>query len=60
MNVGKWIRMLYDVIMQGLAENRWYYDKRLADNALNFIERFCHHYTSHKQRNGRPPAEDDD
>ena len=21
-NVGKWIRMLYDVIMQGLAENR--------------------------------------
>ena len=43
-NVGKWIRLLYDVIMQGLAENRWYYDKRLADNALNFIERFCHHY----------------
>ena len=42
--VGKWIRMLYDVIMQGLAEHRWFYDRRLGDNALNFIERFCHHY----------------
>ena len=35
---------MYDVIMQGLAENRWYYDERLAQNALRFIERFCHHY----------------
>ena len=43
-NVGKWIRLLYDVIMQGLAEKRWFYDERLGDNALNFIERYCHHY----------------
>ena len=42
--VGKWIRQLYDVIMQGLEEGRWFYDARLAENALNFIERFCHHY----------------
>ena len=42
--VGKWIRMLYDVIMKGLAEKRWFYDDRLAQNALGFIERFCHHY----------------
>ena len=43
-NVNKWIRLLYDVIMQGLDEKRWFYDQRLADNALGFISRFCHHY----------------
>lgn len=42
--VGRYIRMLYDVIIQGLAEKRWFYDHRLAENAIRFIERFCHHY----------------
>ena len=42
--VGKWIRQLYDVIITGLAEDRWFYDDRLAKNALGFIERYCHHY----------------
>ena len=43
-NVGKWIRLLYEVILQGLSEKRWFYDHHLAENALNFIERYCHHY----------------
>ena len=43
-NVGKWVRLLYEVILQGLTEKRWFYDARLADNALRFIERYCHHY----------------
>ena len=43
-NVGKWIRLLYEVILQGIAEKRWFYDHRLADNAVRFIERYCHHY----------------
>ena len=42
--VGKWIRLLYEVILRGLDEGRWFYDERLADNAIGFIERFCHHY----------------
>ena len=42
--VGKWIRQLYEVISKGIAEGRWFYDERLANNALRFIERFCHHY----------------
>ncbi|MBQ1364575.1 MAG: terminase large subunit [Clostridia bacterium] len=42
--VGKWIRLLYEVILQGLSENRWFYDHRLAMNAVGFIERYCHHY----------------
>lgn len=36
--------MLYDVILQGISENRWFYDERLALNAIRFIERYCHHY----------------
>lgn len=44
MVVGKWIRLLYDVIIRGLAEGRWFYDDRLARNAIGFIERYCHHY----------------
>ena len=43
-NVGKWIRLLYEVILQGISENRWFYDHRLAMNAVGFIERYCHHY----------------
>ena len=43
-NVGKWIRLLYEVILQGLSDHRWFYDERLAQNAIGFIERYCHHY----------------
>ena len=42
--VGKWIRLLYEVIIQGLDEKKWFYDQHLADNAIGFIQRFCHHY----------------
>ena len=42
--VGKWIRQLYQVINDGLAEGRWFYDERLANNAIGFIQRYCHHY----------------
>ena len=44
MVVGKWIRMLYEVIRQGIADGRWFYNERLAQNAIAFIERYCHHY----------------
>ena len=43
-NVGKWIRQLYEVILKGIEDGRWQYDDRLAENAIRFIERFCHHY----------------
>lgn len=41
---GKWVTMAYDVLMQGISEKRWFFDERLADNAVGFIHRFCHHY----------------
>ena len=43
-NAGKWIRLLYEVILQGLSEHLWYYSHERADNAIRFIERYCHHY----------------
>ena len=44
MVVGKWIRQLYEVITKGLDEDRWFYDEHLAQNAIGFIQRYCHHY----------------
>ena len=43
-NAGKWIRLLYEVILQGLSEHMWYYSHERAENAIRFIERYCHHY----------------
>ena len=41
--VGKWIRMLYELIIDGLEKKRWFFDQRKAANAIRFMERFCHH-----------------
>ena len=43
-NVGKWIRLLYEVILEGLTDRRWYFNQAKAQNAIAFIERFCHHF----------------
>lgn len=42
--VGRYIRLLYEVIIEGLEARRWFYDQRLAENAIRFIETYCHHY----------------
>ena len=42
--VGKWIRQLYELILDGLEDKRWFYDQRKASIVIRFIERFCHHY----------------
>ena len=41
--VGKWIKKLYELILDGLQSNRWYYDHRKAWNAIRFMQRYCHH-----------------
>ena len=41
--VGRWVRMLYETIIEGLESKRWFFDQRKANNAIRFIERFCHH-----------------
>ncbi len=42
--VGKWVRMLYDVLIDGFENKRWYFNQRRANSAIGFIERYCHHY----------------
>ena len=42
--VGKWIRLLYEMIMDGLEDKRWFFDQRKASIVIRFIERFVHHY----------------
>lgn len=41
--VGKWIRLLYEMIMEGLENELFYFDKKKANKAIKFIEKFCRH-----------------
>lgn len=41
--VGKWVRMLYERVVSDLDEGRLHFDQKKANNAISFIERFCHH-----------------
>lgn len=41
--VGKYIRLLYEYILNGLAAGEFIFDARLANRAINFIEGFVHH-----------------
>ena len=41
---GKWIRRLYEMILDGIEDHTWFYDQRKASMVIRFIERFCHHY----------------
>ena len=45
--VGKWIRLLYEMILDGIEDHTWFYDQRKASLAIRFIERFGHHYKGH-------------
>lgn len=42
--VGKWIRLLYEYVLEGLRSKAWYYDHKKAMKAVCFIERFCRHH----------------
>ena len=41
--VGKWVRMLYEKILDGLESKLWFFDQRKADNCIRFFETYCHH-----------------
>ena len=42
--VGKWIRLLYEMILDGIEDKTWFFNQRKASMVIRFIERFCHHY----------------
>ena len=41
--VGKWIKLLYDQIVNGLRDGLFYFDGKKANKAIEFIETFCRH-----------------
>ena len=42
--VGKWIRLLYEYIIEGLRKKSFFYNHKKASKAISFIERFCRHH----------------
>lgn len=40
---GKWIKLLYDKIVDGLRDGLFYFDAKKANKAIDFIETFCRH-----------------
>ena len=41
--VGKWIKLLYEKIINGLRDGLFYFDAEKANKAITFIESFCRH-----------------
>ena len=41
--VGKWIRMLYERIVQGIESGEFIFDQRQANNVIRFFEKFVRH-----------------
>ena len=42
-NVGRWIRLIYELIVTGLDEGRFAFDKKAANSAIEWIETKCFH-----------------
>ena len=42
-NVGEWVKLLYEYVVHGLEDNLFRFDKKKADKAINFIETQCRH-----------------
>ena len=41
--VGKWIHKIYDILIDGIEQGKWFYDEKKADKCVRFIETFVHH-----------------
>lgn len=41
--VGKWVRMLYERIVEGIDSGTYRFDQKKANRAIRFIETFVHH-----------------
>lgn len=42
--VGSWVRMLYEYVVRGLEQKRFFYNHKKASAAILFIEQFCRHH----------------
>lgn len=41
--VGKWISLLYDMIVAGIEDGKYIFNQQKANRAIKFIETFCRH-----------------
>lgn len=41
---GKWVKLLYKYIVEGLQAKSFFFDQKKADRAIRFIEFFCRHH----------------
>ncbi len=41
--VGRWIRLLYDMIIRGIESGEYVFNQQKANRAIRFIEMFCRH-----------------
>lgn len=41
--VGKWVKKIYKILIDGIKEKKWYYDSKKANKCVKFIETFVHH-----------------
>ena len=41
--VGKWIYKIFKIIVEGIQDEKWFYDEKKAKKAIKFVENFCHH-----------------
>lgn len=42
--VGRWIRLLYEIIIKGLEHKLFFYSPKKANAAILFVENFCRHH----------------
>lgn len=42
--VGRWVRLAYEYIIQGLERGEFTFSQKKANAAIRFVERFCHHH----------------
>lgn len=41
--VGRWIRLIYEYLVEGLTKKRFFFDQKKASDAINWIETHCFH-----------------
>ena len=41
--VGKWIKKIFFILVNGIKDEKWFYDEKKANKCIRFIETFIHH-----------------
>lgn len=41
---GRWIRDWYAMVVDGLQQKRWFFDRKAAAKSIRFVENFCRHH----------------